>query len=88
LPIFLLKMLLGCVDTPGGHLAKPPYPKHIEDLPRPVKIRSLDELKKGKPLDGPHLGIPQNPDDLLVDAQGRPLRIDRAYSWEFPLARF
>lgn len=84
--VFLLKMLLGCVDTPGGHLAKPPYPKHIEDLPRPAKIRSLDELKAGKPLGGPHLGIPQNPDDLLVDAQGRPLRIDRAYSWEFPLA--
>ena len=83
--VFLLKMLLGCVDAPGGHLAKPPYPKHIEDLPKPVKIRSLKELKYGEPLKGPHLGLPHNPDDLLVDEEGNPLRIDKAYSWEFPV---
>lgn len=84
--VFVLKMLLGCVDVPGGHLAKPPYPKHIEDLPKPVKIRSLKDLKYGETLKGPHLGLPQNPDDLLVDENGKPLRIDRAYSWEFPVA--
>ena len=27
------------------------------------------------------------PDDLLVDADGTPLRIDKAYSWEAPLRR-
>ncbi len=84
--VFLLEMLLGCIDTPGGHLAKPPYPKHIEDFPKPIKIRSLKDLKYDKPLHGSLLGIPQNPDDLLVDKEGNPLRIDKAYSWEFPIA--
>src|SRR5262249_19650501 len=40
----------------------------------------------GKPLPGPHLGFPTGPDDLLVDAGGRPQRIDKAFSWEAPFA--
>ena len=27
--IHFLQVLLGSVDCPGGHLAKPPYPKHV-----------------------------------------------------------
>ncbi len=79
--VFLLMMMLGAVDTPGSFLCKPPYPKHIEDLPKPAKVEDLKE-----PYRGPHLGFPQNPDDLLVDERGKPLRIDWAYSWEFPVA--
>ena len=30
--------------------------------------------------------LPEPPEDLLVDAEGRPARIDKAYSWEAPLA--
>jgi anaerobic selenocysteine-containing dehydrogenase len=78
-------MMLGVVDVPGGFLNKPPYPKHIEDLPKPYKITRPDEIKYGEVYPGPHLGYPQNPDDLLVDEKGNPVRIDWAYSWWFPL---
>jgi sulfite dehydrogenase (quinone) subunit SoeA len=37
-------------------------------------------------LAGPPLGFPTAPEDLLVDADGRPRRIDKAFSWEAPLA--
>ncbi|TGR61874.1 formate dehydrogenase, partial [Mesorhizobium sp. M2D.F.Ca.ET.223.01.1.1] len=36
--------------------------------------------------DGMPLGFVCGPDDLLVDEAGRPTRIDKAYSWEAPLA--
>ena len=35
---------------------------------------------------GPPLGFPAGPEDLLVEADGRPCRIDKAFSWEAPLA--
>ena len=37
-------------------------------------------------MGGPPLGFPTGPDDLLVDDEGGPVRLDRAYSWEAPLA--
>jgi len=33
---------------------------------------------------GPY-GAPDGPDDLVISSSGRPLLIDRAYSWEIPL---
>ncbi|WP_292551758.1 molybdopterin oxidoreductase family protein, partial [Mesorhizobium sp.] len=38
------------------------------------------------PLEGMPLGLVCGPDDLLVDEAGTPTRIDKAYSWEAPLA--
>ncbi|WP_147696171.1 hypothetical protein, partial [Vogesella mureinivorans] len=35
---------------------------------------------------GPHLGFPLGPEDLLVDAEGRPARLDKAFSWDAPIA--
>ena len=32
------------------------------------------------------LGYPMAPEDLMVDADGRPARIDKAFSWEAPIA--
>ena len=32
------------------------------------------------------LGWPARPDDLFVDDDGEPVRIDKAFSWEYPLA--
>jgi len=32
------------------------------------------------------LGWPADPDDLFVDEDGEPLRIDKAFSWEYPLS--
>ena len=32
------------------------------------------------------LGWPADPDDLFVDDDGKPVRIDKAFSWEYPLS--
>ncbi|MBT7663333.1 MAG: molybdopterin-dependent oxidoreductase, partial [Rhodospirillaceae bacterium] len=37
-------------------------------------------------LGGPPLGFPQGPEDLLVEADGTPCRIDHAFSWEAPIS--
>ena len=37
-------------------------------------------------MGGPPLGFPQGPEDLVVDESGAPIRIDKAFSWEAPLA--
>ncbi len=79
--LHLLQMLIGAVDCPGGTRFKPPYPKPAESHPRPGRPR-----KPGEPLTGPPLGYPLGPEDLLVDEQGEALRLDRAFSWEAPLA--
>ncbi|MBZ0122570.1 MAG: molybdopterin oxidoreductase family protein, partial [Roseovarius sp.] len=39
-----------------------------------------------RPLDGPHLGFPRGPEDLALDDDGNPVRIDKAFSWENPLS--
>lgn len=79
--IHLLQALLGAVDCPGGHLAKPPYPKHPPAVPKPANASAA-----GQPLAGPPLGLPRAPADLAVDEHGAPLRIDKAFSWEAPLS--
>ncbi len=79
--LHLLQILLGSVETPGGFRFKPPYPKPVAAQPRPHH-----KVTPGKPLDGPHLGYPRGPEDLAIDAEGRPKRIDKAFSWEAPLA--
>ena len=79
--IHLLQALLGTIDCPGGHLAKPPYPKHIAPPIKPAKA-----MAPNTPLSSPPLGFPTSPDDLVIDDDGNPLRIDKAYSWDAPLA--
>src|SRR3546814_8488979 len=37
-------------------------------------------------LDAGPLGYVHGPEDLLVDEQGRPRRIDHAFSWAYPLS--
>jgi len=44
------------------------------------------EVAPERPLPGPPLGFPAGPEDLLVEADGTPCRIDKAFSWEAPLA--
>jgi anaerobic selenocysteine-containing dehydrogenase len=81
--IHLLQVLLGTVDVPGGFRFKPPYPKTAPPGPKPA---GRDGGKANTPLDGSPLGFVTGPEDLLVDGDGLPLRIDKAYSWESPLA--
>src|SRR5436190_9701322 len=76
-----LQMLLGAIETPGSFRFQPPFPKPTPPPNRPGKSR-----KDNGALDAAPLGFPQSPADLLVDAEGRPRRIDHAYSWAYPLA--
>ena len=82
--IHLLQILLGSIDTPGGMRFKPPYPKSLASLPQPFGLK--EDIKPNTPLRGPHLGFPKSPKGLLIDADGKPRRIDKAFSWEAPLA--
>ncbi|MCP8688458.1 molybdopterin oxidoreductase family protein [Marinobacterium sedimentorum] len=79
--IHLLQILLGTIDCPGGHLAKPPFPKHV-----PPGIKPAKECAPNTPLKSPPLGFPTCPEDLVIDAAGNPLRIDKAYSWDAPIS--
>jgi anaerobic selenocysteine-containing dehydrogenase len=79
--LHLLQILLGSVETPGGFRFKPPYPKPVAAHPKPHH-----KVTPGLPLDGPQLGYPRGPEDLAVEADGSPKRIDKAFSWEAPLA--
>jgi sulfite dehydrogenase (quinone) subunit SoeA len=80
--IHLLQMLLGAIDTPGSWRYKSPYPKPIVPGPAPAG----KEAAPGKPLDGMPLGFTKGPEDLMVAADGTPLRIDKGFSWEAPIA--
>jgi anaerobic selenocysteine-containing dehydrogenase len=79
--IHVLQMLLGAIDTPGSWRYKSPYPRPIPGGPPPGR-----PCAPGGPLDAPPLGFPRGPGDLLVDEAGEALRLDRAFSWEAPLA--
>ncbi len=79
--LHMLQILLGAVETPGSFRFKPPYPKPSSAHPRPHA-----RARPGQPLDGPHLGYPQGPEDLLLSDTGAPLRIDKAFTWENPLS--
>ncbi len=82
--LHLLQVLLGSIDAPGGFRYKAPFPRPAP--PGPLPAGKPDQVRAGQPLPGPPLGFPQAPEDLLLDADGRPMRIDGAYSWEAPIA--
>ena len=77
--IHVLQMLLGTIDTPGGFRFKPPYP-------RPLPPAPAGPAAPMEPLSDSPLGFPRGPEDLLVEADGSAQRIDKAFSWEAPLA--
>jgi len=82
--IHLLQMLLGSIDVPGGFRYKPPYPRPTP--PPGPKPAGKTGTAPNTPLQGMPLGFVTSPEDLLVDENDRPLRIDKAYSWEHPIA--
>ncbi|MEM6310631.1 MAG: molybdopterin-dependent oxidoreductase, partial [Pseudomonadota bacterium] len=79
--LHVLQIILGTVEVPGGFRFKPPYPKPATVHPKPHY-----GVTPGKPLDGPHLGFVHGPDDLALDSDGNPARIDKAFSWENPMS--
>jgi len=80
--IHLLQMLLGAVDTPGSFRYKPPLPRVIPPSGKPAEPAGANTPL----LADPPLGFPEGREDLLVDGAGKPLRLDKAFSWEAPLA--
>ena len=81
----ILMSLLGTIDRPGGFRHKAPFPRGTP----PVYARlptGPSAVKPNTPLAGAPLGFPAGPEDLFVDAEGEPVRIDKAFSWEYPLA--
>lgn len=82
--LHVLQMLLGAIDAPGSFRYKAPFPKPVPPGPKPAG--KLDQVAPGKPMAGPPLGFVAGPEDLIVDDDGNPLRIDHAYSWEAPVA--
>ncbi|UHQ20277.1 molybdopterin oxidoreductase family protein [Lysobacter sp. KIS68-7] len=79
--LHVLQLLLGAVDAPGSFRFQPPFPKPIPPANRPGKTRREDGG-----LDAAPLGFVHGPEDLVVDADGEPRRIDHAYSWAYPLS--
>jgi anaerobic selenocysteine-containing dehydrogenase len=82
--VAILMSLLGTIDRPGGFRHKAPYPRAVPPNARPPK--GPQAVKPDTPLDGAPLGWPESPDDLFVDADGQPVRIDKGFSWEHPLS--
>ena len=81
--IHLLQILIGSIDAPGGFRFEPPYPRSVGMLPRPHGKNS----KANTPLSGPHLGFPEGPEHLLLEADNvTPVRIDKAFSWDAPMS--
>lgn len=82
--IHLLQLLLGAIESPGSMRCKSPYPR---PTPPPIKPAGrLGQVAPNTPMPGPPLGFPMGPEDLLVQSDGTPIRIDHAYSWEAPVA--
>lgn len=79
--LHVLQLLLGAVDTPGSFRYQPPFPKPIPPPNRPGKTRQPNGA-----LDAAPLGFVHSPEDLVVDANGQPRRIDHAFSWAYPLS--
>jgi anaerobic selenocysteine-containing dehydrogenase len=82
--LHLLQLLLGAVECPGGFRFKPPYPKPHEAHPKPAGKPGT--VAPNSPLQGAPLGYPGGPEDLLIEDDGTPVRIDKAFSWEAPLS--
>jgi anaerobic selenocysteine-containing dehydrogenase len=80
----VLMSVLGTIDAPGGFRHKAPYPRHI--VPNYRAFNSPELIQPNTPLNAAPLGFPANPEELAIDANGSPIRIDHAFSWEHPLS--
>jgi anaerobic selenocysteine-containing dehydrogenase len=83
--LHLIQMLLGALDAPGNFRARAPYPRPIPPAQLPENNLEVIDAPD-TPLTKPPLGFPTKPEDLAIDRDGNPIRIDKAYSWEAPLS--
>jgi anaerobic selenocysteine-containing dehydrogenase len=80
----ILMTLLGTIDRPGGFRHKAPFPRAIPPAAKPP--RGPEAVQPNTPLGGLALGWPASPEDLFIDAAGEAVRIDKGFSWEYPLS--
>ncbi len=80
----ILMTVLGTIDRPGGFRHKAPFPRPIPPCAKPPRVP--EAVRANRALEGLALGWPAEPDDLFVDENGGPVRIDKAFSWEYPLS--
>ncbi len=80
----ILMSILGTIDRPGGFRHKAPFPRPIPPCPKTPS--GPQGVKPNTPLGGMPLGWPADPNDLFVDDDGKPVRLDKAFSWEYPLS--
>jgi len=80
----ILMSILGTIDRPGGFRHKAPFPRPIPPCPKTPK--GPEGVKPNTPLGGMPLGFPASPEDLFLDNDGGPVRLDKGFSWEFPLS--
>ena len=80
----VLMSVLGTIDAPGGFRHKAPYPRHI--VPNYRAFSSPEMIQPNTPLNAAPLGFPASPEELAINADGTPIRIDHAFSWEHPLS--
>ncbi len=80
----VLMSLIGTIDRPGGFRHKAPYPRHI--APNYRTVNSPSQVQPNTPLPASPLGFPAHPDELAIDDDGTPIRIDKGFSWEHPLS--
>ena len=80
----VLMSLIGTIDAAGGFRHKPPYPRHIP--PNYRTVHSPEQVQPNTPLPAMPLGFAAHPDELAINDDGTPIRIDKAFSWEYPLA--
>ncbi len=80
----VLMSVLGTIDAPGGFRHKAPYPRHI--VPNYRAFSAPEMIQPNTPLNAAPLGFPASPEELAINPDGSPIRIDHAFSWEHPLS--
>jgi len=80
----VLMSVLGTIDAPGGFRHKAPYPRHI--VPNYRAFNAPEMIQPNTPLNAAALGFPASPEELAINPDGSPIRIDHAFSWEHPLS--
>ncbi|MEO5700139.1 MAG: molybdopterin oxidoreductase family protein [Casimicrobiaceae bacterium] len=80
----IVMSLLGTIDRPGGFRHRTPFPRAIPPSAKPPN--GPDAIRPNTPLGSLALGWPAGPEDLFIDEGGKPLRIDKGFSWHHPLS--
>ncbi|ABK44309.1 molybdopterin oxidoreductase [Magnetococcus marinus MC-1] len=80
----IIMSLLGTIDRPGGFRHRAPFPRPVP--PGPKNCTTPEEVQPNTPLPHAPVGWPANPEELFLTAEGGPVRIDKAFSWEHPLS--